>query len=173
VLPFVTWMCSSAVPTALTAGTSRSPDADLAAGAVVAAAVRPFGVLVNVGLAGLAAFPVPAVEAVTPAFLAGPGLAADGVEAKFRRAAAGDGAATPLPRTLCAPLPLLDGAAGGDVLGGETTALAGCNFSDLLEALDGVRLSGSFAGGEAAAGFLGLLAAAGGVRLAEGSLAEN
>jgi hypothetical protein len=114
--------------------------------------------------------------------LSGPGLAVDGEDTKFRRAAAGDGAATPppppRPLKLCPPLlPLPEGAtAGGDVLGGETTApLPGCgNFSDLLEAFEGVRLSGSFAaGGETAAGFLARLAAAGGVRLAEGSLAEN
>lgn len=126
-------------------------------------------------LAGL----LPVLTAPAPAFLARPGLAvADTFEAKFRRGTAGEAAATLPPRPFTATGPLLlplpcAAADGGDVL---LAGVAGgcCCFSDLFEALEGVRLNGSRLGGEAA-GFLvrPAAAAAGGVRLAEGSLAEN
>ncbi len=75
------------------------------------------------------------------------------------------------------PLLLPWTAAGGEVLlASDTLTLAACCccLSDLLEALEGVRLNGSRLGGDAVGFFVRLEAeAAGGVRLADGSLAEN
>jgi hypothetical protein len=115
---------------------------------------------------GGAALPAAAGPA---AFFARPGLAT-AAAIIFRRGEAGDAVLPPRPFT--AGLPIFTPAvavvatAGGDVLSG---VCCGCLLSALAEALEGVRVRG----GAAAVGFLARLAAAGGVRPAEGSLAEN
>jgi hypothetical protein len=114
---------------------------------------------------------LPAAPAPAAAFLGRPGLAT-AAAVKFRRGEAGDAVLPPRPFTAGLPTftPVaVATTAGGDVLSG---VCCGCLLSALAEALEGVRVRGVAA---AAVGFLARLAAAaaGGVRPAEGSLAEN
>ncbi len=144
----------------------------LAIGATVEAAAvgRGLGVLVKDGFVVETRLDgdFPAAGAGVVVFLAGLGLATDGKAGRLlRRGRAGEAVTPPPPRPLVAGLP--DFPAAGDILAGVVPP---CCFSDLVDALEDVRINGSRLGGDAA-GFFGRLEAAAGVRLADGSLAEN